>query len=68
MLGFWGVTYKTPIGMTPFKLIYGKSCHLPVELEDKAYWTIRNLNWDPRLVGEKRKLQLSELEELRMDA
>jgi len=54
--------------MTPFKLIYGKSCHLPVELKHKAYWEIRNLKWDPRLAGEKRKLQLSELEELRMDA
>jgi len=54
--------------MTPFKLIYGKSCHLPVELEHKAYWAIRNLNLDPHLAGEKRKLQLSELEELRIDA
>ncbi|XP_039684977.1 uncharacterized protein [Medicago truncatula] len=60
--------YKTPIGMTPFKLVYGKSCHLPVELEHKAYWAIRNLNLDPNLAGEKRKLQLSELEELRIDA
>ena len=60
--------YKTPIRMTPFKLIYGKSCHLPVELEHKAYWAIRNLNLDPNLAGEKRKLQLSELEELRIDA
>jgi len=54
--------------MTPFKLIYGKSCHLPVELEHKAYWAIKNLNLDPKLAGEKRKLQLNELEELRMDA
>ena len=60
--------YKTPIGMTPFKLIYGKSCHLPVKLEHKAYWAIKNLNLDHNLAGEKRKLQLSELEELRMNA
>ncbi|XP_039684997.1 uncharacterized protein [Medicago truncatula] len=60
--------YKNPIGITLFKLIYGKSCHLPVELQHKAYWAIKNLNLDPKLAGEKRKLQLSELEELRMDA
>jgi len=62
------MAYKTPIGTTPFKLIYGKSCHLPVELEHKAYLAIRNLNLDPNLASEKRKLQLSELEELRIDA
>jgi len=54
--------------MTPFKSIYGKTCHLLVELEHKAYWAIRKLNLDPNLASEKRKLQLSELEELRMDA
>jgi hypothetical protein len=54
--------------MTPFKLIYGKSCHLLVKLEHKAYLAIKNLNLDPKLSGEKRKLQLNELEELRMDA
>ncbi|XP_050894797.1 uncharacterized protein LOC127101414, partial [Lathyrus oleraceus] len=60
--------YKTPIGTTPFKLIYGKSCHLPVELEHKAYWAIRNLNLNYKAAGEKRILDINELEELRRDA
>ncbi|KAJ9167510.1 hypothetical protein P3X46_022157 [Hevea brasiliensis] len=60
--------YKTPIGITPFRLVYGKSCHLPVELEHKAYWTIQVLNFDLKAAGEKRLLQLNELEEIRQDA
>ena len=60
--------YKTPIGMTPFKLVYGKSCHLPVELEHKAYWAIKLLNFDMKTAGEKRKLQLHELDELCLDS
>lgn len=54
--------------MTQFKLIYGKSCHLTVELEQKAYWAIKALNLDYQTAGKKRKLQLSELEELWLNA
>ena len=60
--------YKTPIGLTPYNLVYGKSCHLPVELEHNAYWAIRALNFDRKQAGEKRLLQLNELDELRFHA
>ena len=60
-------TLKNPIGLTPYQLIYRKSCHLPVELEHKAYWAKRALNFDLMKVGRKRLLQLNELDELRMN-
>ncbi|CAM8934000.1 unnamed protein product [Rhodiola kirilowii] len=60
--------YKTPIGMSPFRLVYGKTCLLPVELEYKALWAIRELNMDMKAAGEKRILQLHELDEIRLDS
>nr|GEU33231.1 reverse transcriptase domain-containing protein [Tanacetum cinerariifolium] len=57
-------TYKTPIGCTPYKLVYGKSCHLPIELEHKAYWALKHVNFDLKTTGDYRKLQLNELNEL----
>nr|GEZ45684.1 reverse transcriptase domain-containing protein [Tanacetum cinerariifolium] len=54
-------TYKTPIGCTPYKLLYGKSCHLPIELEHKAYWGLKHANFDLKTAGDHRKLQLNEL-------
>nr|GEW45504.1 reverse transcriptase domain-containing protein [Tanacetum cinerariifolium] len=60
--------YKTPIGCTPYKLVYEKSCHLPIELEHKAYWALKHLNFDLKTTGDHRKLQLNELNELRDQA
>ncbi|CAM8922840.1 unnamed protein product [Rhodiola kirilowii] len=60
--------YKMPIGMSPFRLVYGKTYHLPVELEYKALWAIRELNMNMKAAGEKRILQLHELYEIRLDS
>ncbi|GJY06977.1 reverse transcriptase domain-containing protein [Tanacetum coccineum] len=60
--------FKTPIGCTPYKLVYGKSYHLPIELEHKEYWALKHANFDLQTAGDHRKLQLNELNELRDQA
>ena len=60
--------YKTPIRMSPYRIVFGKPCHLPLELEYKAMWTIKKLNCDFQAAKEERLLQLNELEELRNEA
>nr|GEU89808.1 hypothetical protein [Tanacetum cinerariifolium] len=60
--------YKTPIGCTPYKLVYGKSCHLPIELEHRAYWALKHVNFDLKTAGDHQKIQLNELNELRDQA
>ncbi|GKB70775.1 reverse transcriptase domain-containing protein [Tanacetum coccineum] len=53
--------FKTLIGCTPYKFVYGKSCHLPIELEHKAYWALKHANFDLKTAGDHRKLQLNKL-------
>ena len=60
------IAYKTLLRTTPYNLVYGKSCHMPVELEHKALWALKELNMDLDAAGAKRFMDLQELEELRL--
>jgi len=56
--------FKIVLGMSPYRVVFGKVCHLPVDLEHRTLWAIKQLNFDLDKAGELRKLQISELEEI----
>ncbi|KAL1215900.1 putative mitochondrial protein [Cardamine amara subsp. amara] len=60
--------YKMPLGTTPFHIVYGKSCHLPVELEYKAAWAVKELHFNLKTAAERHLIQLNELDEIRHNA
>ncbi|GJU05265.1 reverse transcriptase domain-containing protein [Tanacetum coccineum] len=60
--------YKKPIGCTPFRMVYGKACHLPIEIEHKAYWVLKQCNMDLTAAAKNHFMELNELMKLRDDA
>ena len=59
---------KAPVGMSPYRVVFSMACHIPVEIKNKAYWALKTCNFSIDHAGEERKLQLSELDEIRLEA
>ena len=61
-------TFKNPMGISPYKMVYGKACHLPVEIEHKARWAIKQLNFEFKTARGKIILDLNLLDEWRNES
>nr|GEV50384.1 hypothetical protein [Tanacetum cinerariifolium] len=62
------MAYKAPIGSTPFSIVYRKACHLPLEMEHKAYWALKEVNIDSDAIGKHRFQQLGGNSQDRLEA
>ena len=62
-LWVYRTAYKTILGISPYHLVYGKACHLPMEVKYKAWWAIKKLNMDLIRAEEKMCLDLNEMDE-----
>jgi len=54
--------------MSPNRLVFDKLCHLPIEIEYRVFWEMKQCNLNAKKAGEERKLQLQQLEEVRLEA